>query len=168
MELNLELPEDINEIPLEVELTKPRKKKVYTKPKTDKQMQNFDKAKQIRLERINQKKQEDQEKLIKQILDNEKKIKKSTKPEVKITEYNEDKSSSDGSDEEIIIKSKPKTKKPKKSKKKTIVYMSDSESEESEPEPVPIQKPRIQRKTVQPIEPKPINNNQIEYKNYFI
>ena len=118
MELNLELPEDINEAPLEVELTKPRKKKVYTKPKTDKQMQNFDKAKQIRLERINQKKQEDQEKLIKQILDNEKKIKKSTKPEVKITEYNEDKSSSDGSDEEIIIKSKPKTKKPKKSKKK--------------------------------------------------
>jgi hypothetical protein len=56
MELNLELPEDINEAPLEVELTKPRKKKVYTKPKTDKQMQNFDKAKQIRLERINQKK----------------------------------------------------------------------------------------------------------------
>ena len=55
MELNLELPEDINEAPLEVELTKPRKKKVYTKPKTDKQMQNFDKAKQIRLERINQK-----------------------------------------------------------------------------------------------------------------
>ena len=168
MELNLELPEDINEAPLEVELTKPRKKKVYTKPKTDKQMQNFDKAKQIRLERINQKKQEDQEKLIKQILDNEKKIKKSKKPEVKITEYNEDKSSSDGSDEEIIIKSKPKTKKPKKSKKKTIVYMSDSDESESEPEPVPIQKPRIQRKTVQPIEPKPINNNQIEYKNYFI
>ena len=27
MELNLELPEDINEAPLEVELTKPRKKK---------------------------------------------------------------------------------------------------------------------------------------------
>jgi hypothetical protein len=74
--MELELPEDINEAPLEVELTKPRKKKVYTKPKTDKQMQNFDKAKQIRLERINQKKQEDQEKLIKQILDNEKKIKK--------------------------------------------------------------------------------------------
>ena len=67
-------------------------------------MQNFDKAKQIRLERINQKKQEDQEKIIKQILDNEKKIKKSKKPEVKITEYNEDKSSSDDSEEEIIIK----------------------------------------------------------------
>ena len=45
--------------------------------------------------------------------------------------------------------------------------MSDSESEESEPEPVPIQKPRIQRKTIQPIEPKP-NKNIIEYKNYFI
>ena len=31
MELNLDLPEDINELPLEVELTKPRKKKsLYT------------------------------------------------------------------------------------------------------------------------------------------
>ena len=27
MELNLDLPEDINELPIEVELTKPRKKK---------------------------------------------------------------------------------------------------------------------------------------------
>jgi hypothetical protein len=166
MELEINLPEDFTESTETIELTKPRKKKVYTAPKTNKQLENFDKAKQIRLERINKKKQEDQEKLIKQILDNEKKIKKSTKPEVKITEYNEDKSSSDGSDEEIIIKTKQKTKKPKKSKKKTIVYMSDSDESESEPEPVPIQKPRIQRKTVQPIEPKP--NNQIEYKNYFI
>ena len=55
MELNLDLPEDINELPIEVELTKPRKKKVYTQPKTVKQMENFDKAKQIRLERINKK-----------------------------------------------------------------------------------------------------------------
>lgn len=79
--MELELPEDINNKPVEVEveLTKPRKKKVYTAPKTDKQLENFDKAKQIRLERINKKKLEDQEKLIKQILDNEKKIKKSKK-----------------------------------------------------------------------------------------
>ena len=165
MELNLDLPEDINELPIEVELTKPRKKKVYTQPKTVKQMENFDKAKQIRLERINKKKQEDQEKLIKQILDNEKKIKKSKKPEVKITEYEEQQSSSDSSDEEIIIKSKPKTK-SKKSKKKTVVYMS--ESDESEEEPAPIQKSRVQRKSIQPIEPKQNNNNPIEYKNYFI
>ena len=77
--MELELPEDINIKPveIEIELTKPRKKKVYTVPKTDKQLENFDKAKQIRLERINKKKQEDQEKLIKQILDNEKKLKKS-------------------------------------------------------------------------------------------
>ena len=75
--MELELPEDINNKPVEVELelTKPRKKKVYTAPKTDKQLENFDKAKKIRLERINKKKLEDQEKLIKQILDNEKKIK---------------------------------------------------------------------------------------------
>ena len=165
MELNLDLPEDINELPLEVELTKPRKKKVYTQPKTVKQMENFDKAKQIRLERINKKKQEDQEKIIKQILDNEKKIKKSKKPEVEITEYEEQQSSSDSSDEEIIIKSKPKTK-PKKSKKKTVVYMS--ESDESEEEPAPIQKPRVQRKTVQPVETKQNIINPIEYKNYFI
>ena len=74
--MELELPEDINNKPVEVEveLTKPRKKKVYTAPKTDKQLENFDKAKQIRLERINKKKLEDQEKLIKQILDNENKI----------------------------------------------------------------------------------------------
>ena len=72
--MELELPEDINNKPVEVEveLTKPRKKKVYTAPKTDKQLENFDKAKQIRLERINKKKLEDQEKLIKQILENEK------------------------------------------------------------------------------------------------
>lgn len=65
--MELELPEDINNKPVEVEveLTKPRKKKVYTAPKTDKQLENFDKAKQIRLERINKKKLEDQEKLIK-------------------------------------------------------------------------------------------------------
>ena len=44
MELNLDLPEEIDELPIEVELTKPRKKKVYTQPKTVKQMENFDKA----------------------------------------------------------------------------------------------------------------------------
>ena len=53
--MELELPEDINDKPIEIELTKPRKKKVYTVPKTDKHLKNFDKAKQIRLERINKK-----------------------------------------------------------------------------------------------------------------
>ena len=81
MELEINLPEDFTESTETIELTKPRKKKVYTAPKTNKQLENFDKAKQIRLERINKKKQEDQEKLIKQILDNEKKIKNSQKLE---------------------------------------------------------------------------------------
>ena len=55
--MELELPEDINDKPveIEIELTKPRKKKVYTVPKTDKQLENFDKAKQIRIDRINKK-----------------------------------------------------------------------------------------------------------------
>lgn len=78
MELEINLPEDFTESTETIELTKPRKKKVYTAPKTNKQLENFDKAKQIRLERINKKKQEDQEK---QILDNEKKIKNSQKLE---------------------------------------------------------------------------------------
>jgi hypothetical protein len=45
--MELELPEDINNKPVEVEveLTKPRKKKVYTAPNTDKQLENFDKEK---------------------------------------------------------------------------------------------------------------------------
>ncbi len=53
--MELELPEDINDKPveIEIELTRPRKKKVYTAPKTNKQLENFDKAKQIRIERIN-------------------------------------------------------------------------------------------------------------------
>ena len=54
--MELDLPEDMNEKTIDVELTKPRKKKVYTAPKTSKQLENFDKAKQIRLERINNKK----------------------------------------------------------------------------------------------------------------
>ena len=43
-----------------------------------------------------------------------------------------------------------------------------SESDESGEEPAPIQKPRVQRKTVQPVETKQNINNPIEYKNYFI
>ena len=44
--MQVELPEEVNNKPhdIEVELTKPRKKKVYTAPKTDKQLENFDKA----------------------------------------------------------------------------------------------------------------------------
>ncbi len=170
--MELELPEDINIKPveIEIELTKPRKKKVYTAPKTDKQLENFDKAKQIRLEIINKKKLEDQEKLIKQILDNEKKIKESQKQtKVLMPEPEQDSSSSDSDsdDDEIIIKSKPKSKpKPKKPKKKTVVYLSESESDE-EPEPEPIQKSRVQRKTSNYSEPKKVIE-KIEYKNYFI
>ena len=91
MEESIYLPEDINEQPVEVELTKPRKKKVYTAPRSEKQLEGFERAKQIRLEKIKQKKLEDQEKIIKQILDNEKKIKinekqvkKSQKPQVQM------------------------------------------------------------------------------------
>jgi hypothetical protein len=168
MEQEIYLPEDINEKTVEVELTKPRKKKVYTAPRSEKQLDSFDKAKAIRLEKIKQKKLEDQKQIITQILDNEKKIKKSMKPEVKITEYDENKSSSDSSDEEIIIKSKPKTK-PKKPKKKTVIYLSETESEsESEPEPIPKPKSRIQRKNINQIEPTQKIINPIEYKNFFI
>ncbi len=39
----------INEQPVEVELTKPRKKKVYTATRSEKQLEGFEKAKQIRL-----------------------------------------------------------------------------------------------------------------------
>ena len=183
MELEINLPEDFTESTETIELTKPRKKKVYTAPKTNKQLENFDKAKQIRLERINKKKQEDQEKLIKQILDNEKKIKNSQKLETletipketkikktKVPVYEDPSSGSDSdSDEEIIIKSKPKSKpKPKPKKKKTVVYLSESESESEEE--IPVQKTRIQRKPVQSIQ-QPIRQEIVkptEYKNYFI
>ena len=168
MEQEIYLPEDINEKTVEVELTKPRKKKVYTAPRSEKQLDSFDKAKAIRLEKIKQKKLDDQKQLITQILDNEKKIKKSMKQEVKITEYDENKSSSDSSDEEIIIKSKPKTK-PKKSKKKTVIYLSETESEsESEPEPIQKPKSRIQRKSINQVEPIQNIIKPIEYKNFFI
>ena len=175
--MELDLPEDINEKTIEVELTKPRKKKVYTAPKTEKQLENFDKAKQIRLERINNKKLEDQEKIIKQILDNEKKIKnndklmkKSQKPqklELLSLAVDEPSSSDSDSDEEIIIKSKPKSKpKVKKPKKKTIVYLS-SESESESDEEIPVQKSRVQRKI--PIQSHTQNIvKPTEYKNYFI
>jgi hypothetical protein len=182
MELEINLPEDFETKEEIVELTKPRKKKVYTAPKTSKQLENFDKAKQIRLERINNKKLEDQEKIIKQILDNEKKIKnndkqikKSQKPqklEVLSLAVEEPSSSDSDSDEEIIIKSKPKTKpKVKKPKKKTVVYLSSDSETESEDE-IPVQKSRVQRKI--PIQsPKPVQQpkqiqQQTEYKNYFI
>ena len=170
MQEEIYLPEDINETPNEVELTKPRKKKVYTAPRSEKQLDSFDKAKAIRLEKIKQKKLEDQKQLIQQVFETEKKIKKSmkqeVKPEVKITEYDENKSSSDSSDEEIIIKSKPKTK-PKKPKKKTVIYLSETESE-SEPEPIQKPKSRIQRKNINQIEPTQKIINPIEYKNFFI
>ena len=55
MELEINLPEDFTESTETIELTKPRTTKVYTAPKTNKQLENFDKAKQIRLERINKK-----------------------------------------------------------------------------------------------------------------
>jgi len=179
MEESIYLPEDINEQPVEVELTKPRKKKVYTAPRSEKQLEGFERAKQIRLEKIKQKKLEDQEKIIKQILDNEKKIKinekqvkKSQKPQKveKLSLLVDEASSSDSSsDEEIIIKSKPKSK-PKKSKKKTVVYLSESDSEEE----IPVQKTRVQRRVpVQQPKPdivKPPENTYkpIEYKNFFI
>jgi hypothetical protein len=172
------LPEDINEKPIEVELTKPRKKKVYTAPRSEKQLEGFEKAKQIRLEQIKQKKLEDQEKLIKQILDNKKKIKnndkqmkKSQKPqklEMLSLAVDEPSSSDSDSDEEIIIKSKPKSK-PKKSKNKTIVYLSETESEtEEEMETIPVQKSRVQRKV--PVQQSHTQNivKPTEYKNYFI
>ena len=170
--MQVELPEEVNNKPhdIEVELTKPRKKKVYTAPKTDKQLENFDKAKQIRLDRINKNKQDDQEKLIKQILDNEKKLKKSqkqTKELIPEPEQDSSSSDSDSDDDEIIIKTKPKSKpKPKKPKKKTVVYLSETESDE-EPEPIPIQKNRVKRQSSNIAEPKTINE-KIEYKNYFI
>ena len=179
MELEINLPEDFETKEEIVELTKPRKKKVYTVPKTSKQLENFDKAKQIRLERINNKKLEDQEKIIKQILDNEKKIKnndkqikKSQKPQ-KLETLSlavDDPSSSDSdSEEEIIIKSKPKSKpKVKKLKKKTVVYLSETESEtEEEVETIPVQKSRVQRK-IQSQQPTQNIVKPIEYKNYFI
>jgi hypothetical protein len=179
MEESIYLPEDINEQPVEVELTKPRKKKVYTAPRSEKQLEGFERAKQIRLEKIKQKKLEDQEKIIKQILDNEKKIKinekqvkKSQKPQKveKLSLPVDEASSSDSSsDEEIIIKSKPKSK-PKKPKKKTVVYLSESDSEEE----IPVQKTRVQRRVpVQQPKPdivKPTENTYkpIEYKNFFM
>ena len=182
MELEINLPEDFETKEEIVELTKPRKKKVYTAPKTSKQLENFDKAKQIRLERINNKKLEDQEKIIKQILDNEKKIKnndkqikKSQKPqklEMLSLAVDEPSSSDSDSDEEIIIKSKPKSKpKLKKPKKKTVVYLSSDSETESEDE-IPVQKSRVQRKnqtqqTKQFQQTKPVQQ-QTEYKNYFI
>ena len=179
MELKINLPEDFETKEEIVELTKPRKKKVYTVPKTSKQLENFDKAKQIRLERINNKKLEDQEKLIKQILDKEKKIKnndkqlkKSQKPqklEVLSLAMDEPSSSDSDSDEEIIIKSKPKSKpKVKKSKKKTIAYLSETESEsDEEVETIPFQKSRVQRK-IQSLQPTQNIVKPTEYKNYFI
>jgi len=181
MEESIYLPEDINEQPVEVELTKPRKKKVYTAPRSEKQLEGFERAKQIRLEKIKQKKLEDQEKIIKQILDNEKKIKinekqvkKSQKPQKveKLSLPVDESSSSDSSsDEEIIIKSKPKSKpKPKKPKKKTVVYLSESDSEEE----IPVQKTRVQRRVPvqQPksdiVKPPKNTYKPIEYKNFFI
>ena len=154
MELEINLPEDFESKEEIVELTKTRKKKVYTAPKTEKQLANFDKAKAIRLQ-IKLKKLEDQEKIIKQILDNEKKIKnndkqikKSQKPpklETLSLAVDEPSSSDSDFDEEIIIKSKPKSKpKPKKPKKKTIVYLSESDSETEDE--IPVQKSRVQRK----------------------
>ena len=173
------LPEDINEKPIEVELTKPRKKKVYTAPRSEKQLEGFEKAKAIRLEQIKQKKLEDQEKIIKQILDNEKKIKNNEK-QIKKTQkpqklemlslaVDEPLSCDSDSDEEIIIKSKPKTKpKVKKSKKKTIVYLSETESEtDEEMETIPVQKSRVQRK-IQSLQPTQNIVKPTEYKNYFI
>ena len=44
MELEINLPEDFTESTETIELTKPRKKKVYTAPKTNKQLENFDKC----------------------------------------------------------------------------------------------------------------------------
>ena len=55
MELEINLPEDFETKEEIVELTKPRKKKVYTAPKTEKQLANLDKAKATRLEQIKQK-----------------------------------------------------------------------------------------------------------------
>ena len=179
MELEINLPEDFETKEEIVELTKPRKKKVYTAPKTSKQLENFDKAKQIRLERINNKKLEDQEKIIKQILDNEKKIKnndkqikKSQNPQKLETlslAVDEPSSSDSDSEEEIIIKSKPKSKsKVKKPKKKTVVYLSETESEtEEEVETIPVQKSRVQRK-IQSQQPTQNIVKPTEYRNYFI
>ena len=175
------LPEDINEKPIEVELTKPRKKKVYTAPRSEKQLEGFEKAKAIRLEQIKQKKLEDQEKIIKQILDNEKKIKNNDKQIKKSQKQQkletlslavDEPSSSDSdsdSDEEIIIKSKPKSKpKVKKPKKKTVVYLSETESEtEEEVETIPVQKSRVQRK-IQSQQPTQNIVKPTEYRNYFI
>ena len=56
MELEINLPEDFESKEEIVELTKTRKKKVYTAPKTEKQLANFDKTKAIRLEQIKLKK----------------------------------------------------------------------------------------------------------------
>ena len=131
MELELDLPEDFNNKTEIIELTKPRKKKVYTAPKTEKQLDNFEKAKAIRLEQIKLKKLEDQEKIIKQILDNEKKMKnsdkqmkKSTAPVASTIEASFMSVDSDSdSDEEIIIKSKPKSKPKVKKPKKRILYI---------------------------------------------
>ena len=137
-----------------VQLEKPRVKK----PRTDKQIQAFSKARERKLENARLRKEEQERKIYEKVA--------STKPKPRKVVVPEPESESDDESVEYVPKRKcVDFAKPKKKKKKVVVYLSSSDeddsSEEEEPEPRRvIKKDRIQRQ--QDVEPEVFNS-----RNYF-
>ena len=139
-----------------------KKKRVINAPRSEKQIEAFKKAQQVRDENREKMKKEKEVKMAKIYFEN--KLKEDEKkqqeqkptPKKPVMKYEESES-----EEEIIYVKK----KPPKQKNKKIVYLSDDEEDEP-PRPTPKKPSRILRN-----EPpqQPINNIQpIDFKNFFI
>jgi hypothetical protein len=154
---NIETPlSDGENVPLTKKKEPKFKKSV---PPSQKQMENFEKARIKRLENIEKAKKEKEIKMSKIYFENKlKEEKEKPLPKKPVMKYEESESESE---EEIIYVKK----KPPKQKNKKIVYLSDDEEDEP-PRPTPKKQSRILRNEPQQ---QPVNNIQpIDFNNFFI
>lgn len=138
-----------------------KKKRVINTPRSEKQIEAFKKAQQVRDENREKMKKEKEVKMAQIYFENKLKQENEKPKEKQITKkpimkYEESESESE---EEIIYVKK----KPPKQKNKKIVYLSDDEEDEP---PTPKKPSRILRNEPQQ---KPVNNIQpIDINNFFI
>ena len=142
-----------------------KKKRVINAPRSEKQIEAFKKAQQVRDENREKMKKEKEVKMAKIYFENklkeDEKKQQEQKPPLKKAVMKYEESESESEEEIIYVK-----KKPPKQKNKKIVYLSDDDDEDEPPRPTPKKPSRILRN-----EPpqQPINNIQpIDFKNFFI
>lgn len=135
------IPIDTQAEPKKGRPKKPEDEKKSLKKRSDAQIASFEKARQVRQEKIALQKKEKEEHLAKLYMESKQKEQQKEQPKVQPKEqpketkrqvkkqYVED--SSESEDEIIVVK-----KKPKKTPKKKIIYVESSDESDTEDEPI--------------------------------